>query len=68
MSLRTFHIFFIFVSTLLLVWLEFWGIRSYFILGNSGGLVMAGFALVGFLVMVGYAGWFLSKFRMLGRQ
>lgn len=63
MSLKAFHIFFISVSTLLLIGFEFWGVRRHLLYGDHASLAMAGAAGVGVLALMWYATWFVRKLR-----
>ena len=65
MSLKAFHVVFIFVSTALTVGFGFWSIRDYLHSGNPASLAMAIGAFVGFVVLVWYARWFLRKLKHL---
>lgn len=63
MSLKAFHIFFLFVSTILFIGLEFWGIRHYLLQGEPISLVLVGGTFVGCVGLIGYATWFIRKYK-----
>lgn len=63
MSLKAFHIFFVFVCTLLAVGFGAWGIREYTVTGQADTLIAGIGSLVGAVVLVIYGVWFLKKLR-----
>jgi hypothetical protein len=63
MSLKAFHVFFIFISTVLSVGFGFWAIRDYLHSGNVVSLVMAVGAFAGSVLLVWYSKWFLRKLK-----
>lgn len=66
MSLRTFHIFFITVATLLACFFGTWGINIHLTQGSTGHLVAGlGSFAVG-MVLILYGVWFWKKIRYEG--
>lgn len=65
MSLKAFHLFFITISTLLCAFLIVWGIWDYRASGTGFSLGLAGFGVVGLLLLVPYFKWFQKKARGL---
>ncbi len=63
MSLKAFHVFFIFVSTLLSVGFGVWGVRDYLHSGDALNLAMGVGAFVGGALLVWYSKWFLRKLK-----
>lgn len=63
MSLKAFHIFFVFICTLLAVGVGFWGIRDYTIAGHVDTLIAGIGSLLGAVGFVVYGVWFLKKLR-----
>lgn len=60
-SLKAFHVFFLCISTLLLIGFEFWGVRDHLLSGSHVSLAMAGLAGVGIVLLLAYATWFVRK-------
>lgn len=65
MSLKTFHIVFIIISTAFTLYFGAWSTHDYMNSGNTSSLLMAIGALVGFCVLVVYFRWFLRKLKTL---
>lgn len=63
MSLKAFHLVFIAASIALAVGFGAWAIREYRHGGGTSNLVMGIGALVGGVVMLWYARWFLRKLK-----
>ncbi len=63
MSLKTFHIFFIVVSTWLCLGFGVWGIRDYGQTGNWVHLALGAGSLLGSGLLVWYGIWFLRKLK-----
>ncbi|MSS73032.1 MAG: hypothetical protein EXS64_16290 [Candidatus Latescibacteria bacterium] len=63
MSLKAFHIFFIFVSTALSVGFGAWGVRDYLHSGDTLNLAMGVGAFAGGALLVWYSKWFLRKLK-----
>ena len=61
MSLKAFHLFFISVSTLLCFFLILWGIWDFRATGTYFSLGLAGFGVVGLLLLIPYFKWFRKK-------
>lgn len=66
MSLKAFHIVFIFAATLMMVALEMWELKNYLLTQDATSLVMAAVAFVGTVVLVGYAMWAVRKLKDIG--
>ena len=65
MSLKSFHIFFIVMSTIFALGLGSWAVREYRRIDGTQNLVMAVLAFVGAAVLVVYGRWFLYKLKGL---
>ena len=65
MSLKTFHIFFICVSAIMLIGFEFWGVWHHLLYGDPSSLVLAVGAGLGSLALIGYGTWFIRKLRAM---
>lgn len=65
MSLKKFHICFIAISSLLCLFLIFWGIWFFKSLGELKGLMVAGVGAAGTALLFGYLKWFLKKYPKL---
>lgn len=65
MSLKTFHIFFISVSALLLLFFAAWGLQQFRSTGNQMSLILGGFSAILLLPLGLYGAWFLRKIRKL---
>lgn len=63
MSLKAFHVFFIFVSTVLSVGFGIWGVRDYLRSGDTLNLGMGVGAFAGGALLVWYSRWFLRKLK-----
>ncbi len=63
MSLKTFHIVFITVSTILCVGVGIWAISGYRSRGDVASLVVGVVALVAAVALVWYGLWFLKKLK-----
>ena len=63
MSLKTFHIVFVAVSTMLALGFGAWAIRDYRAHGELASLVLGIGSLLGSVVLVGYGRWFLRKLK-----
>ncbi len=61
MSLRSFHLFFITISTLLAIFLLGWGIYDYRATGASIGIILAVVGALGLILLIKYFLWFRSK-------
>lgn len=61
MSLRTFHIFFILVSSTWCGWFAYWAFNAS--RDGRGGFWLGASALAGLAVLVPYLRWFLRKYR-----
>jgi hypothetical protein len=61
MSLRTFHLFFISVSSLLCLFLVFWGLWDFKSSGAGLGLGLCILGVVGLVLLVQYFRWFRQK-------
>ncbi|NOX60158.1 MAG: hypothetical protein GXP29_15045 [Planctomycetes bacterium] len=64
MSLRTFHIIFVVVSTLMTVGVGVWAMLMYRTKHEQAMLVMAGLCGVGVVVLLWYGRWFLRKLKV----
>jgi len=62
MSLKKFHIFFIFISGLLCLWMTFWGIYFFKTTGSWTGILFSALGAVGIVVLYRYLRWFLQKY------
>jgi len=65
-SLKTFHIIFVMVSTILAVGFGAWAIRDYQERGEPVSLVVGVGSLIGAVVLIGYGRWFLRKLKGVG--
>lgn len=63
MSLKTFHIVFVTLSTLLSVGFGLWAVRQYRDDGSTGLLVVAVGSMAFAVVLICYGVWFLRKLR-----
>ena len=61
MSLRSFHLFFIGVSTLLCLFLMLWGLWSFKVSGSYEGLGLGILGIAGMIGLVQYLKWFRKK-------
>lgn len=61
MSLKWFHVLFITLSFALAVGVGIWGVRAYTLSGTVRELVIGVASLIGAVVVVVYARWFLRK-------
>ncbi len=66
MSLKAFHLFFIFVSTVFAIGFGLWAILDYRSSGDVLYLAMGIFSLLGSLGLVWYGTWFFKKYKKLG--
>ena len=65
MSLKSFHLVFIFVSVLMCVWVAAWGVHEYMHHGDSGAIGLAAVCSVLGLGLVVYGVKVFAKFREL---
>jgi hypothetical protein len=63
MSLKAFHVVFIFFSTIFLAAFAGWGILDFTHSGEVGSLAMGAGSGVGFVVMLFYSRWFLRTWK-----
>lgn len=63
MSLKTVHLFFIFISILLTLVFSFWALWDYHITGNALNLAMGLVAFFGVGLLVWYGIWFFRKLK-----
>lgn len=63
MSLKAFHVFFVLVCTIFLLWFGVWAFRQYSASGDWGDLLMAICSFLAGLVLIVYSRWFLRKLR-----
>lgn len=63
MSLRAFHIFFIFCAMFLVGWLGIWEIESFGQSRNLGALFLGGVFFAGAMGLAVYLLWFLKKIK-----
>ncbi len=68
MGLKTFHIVFIVVSTLLCAFLGAWSIQRFSADGDVGGLAIGIGSLAAAVVLVVYGVWFLRKLKHVSFQ
>lgn len=63
MSLKTFHIVFITISTILAIGFGIWAIRNYQSQGDIGSLIAGVASLAGAVILLVYGQWFLKKLK-----
>ena len=63
MSLKTFHIVFVTMTTILCVGVGVWAIRDYQSAGDIAALALGIGSLLGSLVLAWYGRWFLRKLK-----
>ena len=63
MSLKTFHIMFVAVSTILAIGFGVWAIRDYGTSGEAASMVLGVLSLCGAVSMIVYGRWFLRKLK-----
>ncbi len=63
MSLKTFHVFFVTLSTLLAVGFGVWAIEESARVGQGGALVLGIGSLIAAVLLVVYGVWFLRKLK-----
>lgn len=63
MSLKTFHIVFVTLSTILAVGFGIWAIRDYQTHGETGSMVTGVASLIGAVGLIVYGRWFLKKLK-----
>ncbi len=63
MSLKAFHVFFIFISTALSVGFGVWGVRDYLQSGDALNLGMGLASFAGGGALIWYSKWFLRKLK-----
>jgi len=63
MSLKTFHLVFVMVSTALSLGFGVWAVRHYRAAGETASLVIGVLSLIGAVVLVWYGRWFLHKLK-----
>lgn len=62
-SLKAFHVFFIFISTALSAGFGAWGVRDYLHSGDGLILTLAVGSFLGGILLVWYSKWFLRKLK-----
>ena len=65
MSLKAFHIFFIFISIVFLLGFGFWSFQEYGITGDVNELLYALFAAGGIIALIIYGAYFLKKMKRI---
>lgn len=68
MSLKAFHIFFLFVATLFFISVEYWAVKRYLLQGEPLSMTLAAATFVGCALLIAYATWFVRKLKNLGGQ
>lgn len=63
MSLKTFHIVFVTLSTILAAGFGIWAIRDYQAHGETGSMVTGVASLIGAVGLIVYGRWFLKKLK-----
>jgi len=63
MSLKTFHVVFVLVSTILAVGFGLWAIRDYNASGEAASMVLGVLSLCGAVSLLVYGRWFLRKLK-----
>ncbi len=66
MSLKTFHIVFVAISTLLAVGFGAWAIRDYLRHDELASLLIGVGSLLGGAALIGYGRWFVHKLKGIG--
>lgn len=65
MSLKAFHVVFIFICLLLAVGTGIWGVLDYRSGGPAGSLYLGVGGMIAAAVLAGYGAWFLKKLKHL---